>query len=160
MSTSDHARVAGTITQTIEFAGKTYTLKPYRVGLWAEMSAFVRSQKGDPIKAVCDRWASIPSGQRDQWMESAIRAATNQTPSEAEMAEFEKSLLGEAFKLWCVIKPECLEDFPTPIEVRDKLIEIGETEGAGKVVEILTKLHIVGGEADLKNSDGQPATVS
>ena len=160
MSTSDHARVAGAITQTIDFGGKTYTLKSFRVGLWKEMSAFVRSQKGDPIKAVCERWASIPPSQRDQWMEAAIRSATNQTPSEEEMTAFEKSLLGEAFKLWYAIQPEAAEDFPTPLVVRDKLVEINETIGMENVVEILTKLHIAGGEVDLKNSGGQPATTS
>ena len=46
---SDLARVSGKMFQTIELDGKAYTLRPYTVGIWAEMSAFVRSLKGDPI---------------------------------------------------------------------------------------------------------------
>jgi hypothetical protein len=155
---SDHARVAGKTFQTIDIGGKTYTLKPYVVGLWAEMSAFVRSLKGDPIKEVCDRLDLIPADQQQRWMKVAVDAAANQSPTEVELATFEKSLLGTAFKLWSTLKADHLDEFPTAQAVMDKLISLTESEGEKKLAEIMLKLEVASGETDLKNSSGQPAT--
>ena len=155
---SDHARVAGTTSQTIELGGKTYTLKPYVVGLWAEMSAYVRRLKGDPIKEVCDRLESIPADQQQRWMKAAVEAAANQSPAEQELSAFEKSLLGTAFKLWTTLKADHAREFPDPQAVLDKLISLSEQEGQKKLAEIMMKLEVAGGEADLKNSAGRSAT--
>jgi hypothetical protein len=155
---SDHARVAGKTSQTIELGGKTYTLKPYVVGLWAEMSAFVRTLKGDPIKEVCDRLDSIPADQQQRWMRAAVEAAANQTPSEQELASFEGSLLGTAFKLWATLKADHGQEFPHPQAVMDRLISLTEEQGEKKLAEIMMKLEVASGEYDLKNSAGQPAT--
>jgi len=155
---SDHARVAGKTSQTIELGGKTYTLKPYVVGLWAEMSAFVRSLKGDPIKEVCDRLDAIPPDQQQRWMKAAVEAAADQTPTEQDLSAFERSLLGTAFKLWTTLKTEHLKEFPGPHAVMDKLISLTEEEGEKKLAEIIMKLEVASSEADLKNSAGQPAT--
>jgi hypothetical protein len=155
---SDHARIAAMTSQTIELGGKTYALKPYVVGLWAEMSAFVRSLKGDPIKEVCDRLDSIPVEQQPRWMRAAVEAAANQSPSEQELSAFETSLLGTAFKLWATLKADHAEDFPSPYAVLDKLAALSEAEGEKKLAEIILKLEVAGGEADLKNCAGRPRT--
>jgi hypothetical protein len=144
--------------QTIELGGKTYTLKPYVVGLWAEMSAYVRRLKGDPIKEVCDRLESIPADQQQRWMKAAVEAAANQSPTEQELSAFENSLLGTAFKLWTTLKAEHAQEFPDPQAVLDRLIALSEQEGRKKLAEIMLKLEVASGEADLKNSVGQPAT--
>jgi hypothetical protein len=155
---SDHARVAGKTSQTIELGGKTYTLKPYVVGLWAEMSAFVRRLKGDPIKEVCDRLETIPADQQQRWMKAAVEAAANQTPSEQELSAFEQSLLGTAFKLWTTLKADHIQDFPQPHAVMDKLVSLTEEQGQRKLAEIMMKLDVASGEADLKNCDGRSET--
>jgi hypothetical protein len=155
---SDHARIAGMTSQTIELGGKQYTLKPYVVGLWAEMSAFVRSLKGDPIREVCDRLDTIPAEQQQRWMRAAVEAAANQSPGEEELSAFETSLLGTAFKLWATLKAEHAGDFPSPYAVLDKLASLSEADGEKKLTEIILKLEAAGGEADLKNCDGRPRT--
>jgi hypothetical protein len=155
---SDHARVAGKTSQTLELGGKQYTLRPYVVGLWAEMSAFVRSLKGDPIKEVCDRLEAIPPDQQQRWMKAAVEAAANQSPSEQELSAFEQSLLGVAFRLWTTLKADHAREFPDPHAVLDKLILLTEQEGEKKLAEIIMKLDVAGGEADLKNSAGRSAT--
>jgi hypothetical protein len=144
--------------QTIELGGKTYTLKPYVVGLWAEMSAYCRRLKGDPIKEVCDRLESIPADQQQRWMKAAVEAAANQSPTEQELSAFEQSLLGAAFKLWTSLKAEHVREFPDPQAVLDRLLALSEQDGRKKLAEIMLKLEVAGGEADLKNSAGQPAT--
>jgi hypothetical protein len=137
---------------------REYTLKPYVVGIWAEMSSFVRSLKGDPIKEICDRLDSIPPEQQARWMKVAVDAASNQSPTEVELAAFEKSLLGTAFKLWSTLKADHVDEFPTPQSVMDKLISLSETEGEKKLAEIMLKLEVASGEADIKNLPGPPAT--
>ena len=164
---SDHGRVAGEPTQTIELGGKTYTLKPFVVGVWAEMSAFVRRLKGDPIKEVCERLASIPTDQQARWMKVAVEAAANQSPTDQELASFETSLLGTAFKLWTTLvgpkaqrDKDILAEFPDAHAVMDRLVSLGEQEGEQKLAEIMMKLDLASGEADLKNSHGQPQTTA
>ena len=137
---------------------REYTLKPYVVGIWAEMSAFVRSLKGDPIKEVCDRLDSIPADQQQRWMKVAVDAAANQSPTEIELASFEKSLLGTAFKLWSTLKADHSDEFPDAHAVMDKLIGLSESEGEKKLAEVMLKLELASGEADLRFSDGRPAT--
>jgi hypothetical protein len=155
---SDHARVAGATSQTIELGGEKYTLKPYTVGLWAEMSAFVRSLKGDPIKEICDRLDSIPAEQQSRWMRAAVEAAANQSPSEQELSAFETSLLGTAFKLWTTLKIDHAGEFPSPQAVLDKLASLSTAEGEKTLAEIILKLEVAGGEADLKNCAGRRET--
>ena len=155
---SDHARVAGKTFHTIELGGKQYTLRPYVVGLWAEMSAFVRRLKGDPIGEVCRRLETIPPEQRPQWMRAAVEAAANQSPSDEELAAFEQSLLGTAFRLWCALRADHAAEFADPQAVLDVLLALDPREGEKKLAEIVLKLEVAGGEADLKNFDGRPAT--
>jgi len=137
---------------------REYTLKPYVVGIWAEMSAFVRSLKGDPIKEVCDRLDSIPPDQQQRWMTVAVNAAANLTPTEDELIAFEKTLLGQAFKLWSCLKSDHSDEFPTPHVVRDKLIGLLEAQGEKKIAEVMLKMEIASGEQDLKGFAGRPAT--
>ena len=122
------------------------------------MSAFVRSLKGDPIKEVCDRLDAIPAHQQQRWMKAAVEAAANQSPSEQELSAFEGSLLGTAFKLWTTLKADHRDEFPDPYAVMDKLLALAEGEGQKKLAEIMMKLDVASGEADLKNSAGRPAT--
>jgi hypothetical protein len=74
------------------------------------------------------------------------------------LSAFETSLLGTAFKLWSALKADHLKDFPSPQAVLDKLISLGEQQGEKKLAEILLKLEVASGEADLKNSAGRCAT--
>jgi hypothetical protein len=154
---SDLARVSGKTFQTIELDGKTCTLRPYTVGLWAEMSAFVRGLKGDPIAAVCRRLHEIPPEQQPAWINAAVAAAANQTPSDQDLVDFEQSLLGKAFGLWTALKADHLADFPTPQSVLDALVALNEREGAAKLKEILLKLELASGQHDLKNCAGRHA---
>lgn len=158
MPHSDHGRVAGANFQTLELGGKSYTLRPYVVGLYAEMSAFVRNLKGNPINAVCKAWDSIPASQREFWMAAAVKEAAAQSVTPEDLAAFEQSLLGTAFKLWSTLKADHIDEFPTPYAVMDRMIALKEEEGEAKLAEIMAKLHVASGEADLKNSAGQPAT--
>ena len=155
---SDLARVSGKTFQTIELDGKSYTLRPYTVGIWAEMSAFVRSLKGDPIAEVCRRLDEIPPEQHAAWMKAAVEAAAHQSPSDKDLVEFEQSLLGKAFGLWAALKTDHLADFPTPHAVLDALVALNQREGAAKLKEILLKLELAAGKHDLKNCAGRPAT--
>lgn len=151
---SDPARVAGAAVHTIELGGKTYNLKPWTMGVYAEMSAFVRSLKGDPIQELCNRLSSLPSDQHAKWMRAAVEAAANQTPTDEEMTRFEESNLGAAFKLWTLLKTDHLAEFPTPFAVMNMMTNLSEA----KLMEVAAKAPIASGENDLKNSAGQPGT--
>ncbi len=155
---NDQATMAGKTAATITLGGKEYTLRPYVVGVWAEMKTFVASLKGDPIKAVCDRLDSIPANQQARWMKAAVEAAANQTPTEQEIAVFEKTLLGQAFHLWACLKSDHLAEFPTPHVVYSLLIDEAERHGQSKLAEIMLKVHVGSGGEALKNSVGRSPT--
>ena len=145
---TDQATMAGKAATRIALGGKEYTLRPYVVGVWAEMKAFLASLKGDPIKALCERLDSVPANQQPRWMKAAVEAAANQTPSDEEMLAFEKSLLGQAFHLWACLKGEHLAEFPTPHVVHALMIDEAERHGQSKLTEIMLKVHVgSGGEA-------------
>jgi hypothetical protein len=156
---SDLARVSGKTFQTIELDGKTYTLRPDTVGIWAEMSALVRATKGDPIAEVCRRLGEIPPEQHAAWMKAAVEAAARQSPSDKDLVEFEQSLLGKAFGLWAALKADHLADFPTPHAVLDELVALNQREGEAKLKEIMLKLELASGKHDLKNCDGRRGTL-
>ncbi len=156
---NDQATMAGKTTAKITLGGKEYTLRPYVVGIWAEMKAFVASLKGDPIKEVCERLDAIPADQQARWMKVAVEAAANQTPTDQEMLGFEKSLLGQAFHLWACLKTEHLIDFPTPHVVYELMVAEAEQHGQNKLTEIMLKVQVASGGEALKNSAGRsPAT--
>lgn len=151
---SDPARVTGAYVHEVELNGKTYTLRPWTVGIYSEMSAFVRSLKGDPIKELCSRLSSIPPDQHQSWMRAAVEAAANQSPPDEEMNRFENSNLGVAFKLWWLLKTDHKDEFPNPFAVMNMMVTLSEE----KLMELAVKTPLASGEADLKNSDGQPET--
>ncbi len=155
---TDQATMAGKAATRIALGGKEYTLRPYVVGVWAEMKAFLASLKGDPIKALCERLDSIPANQQPRWMKAAVEAAANQTPSDEEMLAFEKSLLGQAFHLWACLKAEHLAEFPTPHVVHALMIDEAERHGQSKLTEIMLKVHVGSGGEALKNSAGRSPT--
>lgn len=154
---SDLARVSGKTYQTIELDGKTYALRPYTVGVWAEMSAFVRQLTGDPIAEVCRRLHEIPPDQHAAWMKAAVETAANQSPSDKDLVDFEQSLLGKAFGLWAALKADHAAEFPTPHAVLDVLVSLNQRQGEAKLKEVLLKLELASGRYDLKNCAGRPA---
>ena len=155
---TDQAVMAGKTGSKITLGGKEYTLRPYVVGVWAEMKAFVASLKGDPIKEVCDRLDSIPPNQQGRWMKAAVEAAANQTPTDEEMLAFEKSLLGQAFHLWACLKADHLAEFPTPHVVYELMVAEAEEHGQSKLTEIMLKVHVGSGGEALGNSAGRSPT--
>jgi len=150
-----HARLSGKLHKTITIGGETYTLsKPTLVGVYAEMEAFVVARKRDPLVLAVEACKTAPPGQHAAIWEAAMKTASAARVATAEeMAAFERSPWGMAFKLWKCLDDRHRAEFPT-VEAA-----MGLMERAGENLdEIQAQLAVVSGEADLGNSSGRSPT--
>jgi hypothetical protein len=145
------SRVAGTQAHTMEIDGKTYTLRPHLVGVVAEMEDYVRSLRGDPLAIATEACKHSPVSQHDAiWRAAIERSQQQQLVSAMDMATFENSLHGLAFKLWVCLRDSHGEEIKSPRDALNLLEKAGEE----KLAEINAKVHQASGEGDLKNSSG------
>lgn len=144
-------RTAGASFSTVEIAGKTYTLRPMKTGQYAAMEAYVISQREDPLVIAAKACATAPEALHATIWDAAIRAARSaRTATAAEVAAFENSVRGLAWKILQCVK----QDHPEIKTVDDAIILI-EQAGESRLAELQAKIHVASGEDDLKNSSGQ-----
>ena len=142
---------AGTTFSTIAIGGKQYTLRPFTVGVYAAMEAYIVSRRTDPFVGAVRACKVAPPEQHAAIWDAATRAfQQSQTVTAEEMRNFENSLEGIAWKFWrCIMK-----DHPD-INSTAKAMELIEIAGAERLAEIQARVYAGSGEASLKNSAGQ-----
>jgi hypothetical protein len=147
-----HARLSGKIHKDLLINGKTYTLsRPALVGVYAEMEAFLVSRKSDPIVLAVEACRLAPAAMHATIWEAAMKTGSSARIATAEeMAAFEASPWGIAFKLWKCLDKKHEQEFPTPESAMKLLEEIGDN-----LPELTATLAVVSGEADLGNSSGR-----
>lgn len=150
-----HARLSGKLHKTIAIGGKSITLsKPTLVGVYAEMEAFVISRKRDPLVLAVEACKTAPPAHHAAIWEAAMKTASAARIATAEeMAAFERSPWGIAFKLWKCLDDRHLVEFPTPEATMGLIRLCGDN-----LDEVQAQLAVVSGEADLGNLSGRSPT--
>lgn len=146
-------RTAGVDFRNIEVGGKTYTLRPIRVGIYAAMEAYIISTRPDPLAVASEAVRKLPASHHDAIWKAAMAQAVNaRAVTSEEAAAFENSVDGLAWKVWQALKQDHPE-IDSVAKARDFLMQAGEEhfEYIAKSVEVAS------GEADLKKSSGQAA---
>jgi len=146
-----HARTAGRLAEEITVGGRTYRLRPIITGLYAELEAYVAAQRGNPLALATEACKMAPPEQHDAiWQAAMSQASKARVVTAAEIAEFERSIRGLAWKLWACLQAEHAAEFPRP----DDALRLIEEAGEQRMAEVASKVHVASGEADLGNSDG------
>lgn len=147
---TQHHRTAGTDYRHITISGKQYTLRPIRIGIYAEMESYIASQRPDPLAVAAESVKSIPpSHHAAVWAAAMNQAVANRTVTTAQASEFENSVDGLAWKVWQCLKQDHPE-IDSIAAARNLLIEAGE----GRFEELARAAEVASGEADLKKSSG------
>jgi hypothetical protein len=146
------ARTSGQLYQELVIGGKTYTLRPPAMtGLYGKMEAYIIAQRVDPLVLAATACKTAPKEQHDAIWQAAMKVASKARTVEAtEMAEFENSVKGLAFKFWACLQEKHAQDVLTP----DDALRLLEEAGDERIGEILAKVHVASGQADLGNSSG------
>lgn len=148
---SKHHKTAGVSFETLQVGAKSYTLRPLKVGSFAEMEAYVLSQRVDPIAAAAQSIPNIPSQYHQAIWDAAMKAAIgSRTCSAAEMSDFGNSPRGIAWMLWKLLE----QDHPE-IDSVDAAILLMEKIGPERAQELQMKINLASGEADAGKSSGQ-----
>jgi hypothetical protein len=148
---SKQHKTAGVSYETLTVDGKTYKLRPLKVGVYGEMESYVLSLRADPLRAAGEAVAKLPAQYHAAIWEAAMKVVmAHRVVTNEEMAAFERSLKGIAWMLW-----KCLEQDQPEIGTPEKAFEIVMAAGAERAEEIQRKLHVASGQADLGKSSGQ-----
>lgn len=140
-------RTQGKVSETLEVGDKTFKLSPLTFGFYGEMEAYVCSLRADPITLASEASASLPETSRPLLWDAAVRAAmyAKVVPA-SEIANFEKSMAGIAWKLWKCLEPNHAEEIKGYEDALLLLTQIGKE----RFNEVVAKISIVSGEEDLK----------
>lgn len=139
-------RTAGADFSEIEIDGQTYKMSPLAFGAYGEMEAYVCSLRSCPIDIAASKSSGLSVTNQQLLFDAAIRAATfAKIVPAVEMANFEKSVAGLAWKFWKTLSPNH-EEIAT---VNDAAILITKA-GADRLLEIRAKLIVATGESSLK----------
>lgn len=140
-----HQRTAGCDFRTVTIGETTYKLRPLTLGDYAEMEAFVASQRKSPFKVVSESIAELSlEHQRAAW-DAAVRAAvSDRIVPASEIAAFENSILGLSWKLW-----KCLSKDHPEVDSHEAALKIVTSAGPACLRELQLEVHIATGEADL-----------
>lgn len=153
---SKHHRTAGTDYKVITIGGKEYTLRPLAIGVYAEMESYIISQKPDPLEIASEAVAKLPSSRHEAIWKAAMSQAVNaRTVTSEEMAAFEDTVNGLAWKIWQCVR----QDHPEINSVkaaRALLMQAGEEH---RFEELSRVAEIASGESDLKKSSGQAEAI-
>jgi len=147
---SKHHRTAGLDSQVIEIGGKSYTLRPLTVGVYASMETYLVSTRPDPLAIASEAVKRLPANQHEAvWKAAMAQAVAGRTVTSQQVAEFENSIDGLAWKLW-----QCLKQDQPEIDsveaARSLLIQAGEEH----FERLARAAEIASGESDLKKSSG------
>lgn len=146
-----HYRTAGLDYRVVEINGRPFKLRPLTLGVYAELEAYIISQRPDPLAIAGEAVKKLPANQHDAvWKAAMAHAVTARTVTSEQAAAFEDSVDGLAWKLWQCLKADQPE-FDSLESVRALMIQAGEA----KFEELARAAEIASGEADLKKSSGQ-----
>jgi hypothetical protein len=123
--------------QTIIIDGQTYTLRPLKRAYLA-MEEFILSNRIDPMDAAVAAVLKAPAAMHSAIWDAAMRAVltSRRVASIREMADFEHSMRGYAWKLW-----QCVKQDHTEIDSIEKAIELLEKFGPERASEVDDKLR-------------------
>ena len=139
-------RTGGADFETFVVEGDTYKISPLRLGHWSEMESYVSSLRQNPIDIASANLNGKPLAVQQMIMDAAVKAACYAKIVPAvEIANFEASITGLAWKLWKTLEPNHPE-----INSVSEAVFILTAAGADRLAEIKAKLHVGSGEADLK----------
>jgi len=148
---SKQQRTAGEDYKTVLIAGKEYKIRPLTLGVYAQMEAFIVSQRPDPLVIASESIKKLPVTQHDAvWRAAMNQALSARTVTTEQATDFENSVDGLAWKLW-----QCLKENHPEIDgiesAKQLLIQAGQDH-----FELLARsVEIGSGEADLGKSSGQ-----
>jgi hypothetical protein len=144
-----HHRTAAASYQTLTIDETVFTLRPLTLGTYAEMESFIIERRGDPLREAA---ASIECGEIPQKHHSAIwdaamrQAMAGRNVSAHEVADFENSVTGVAWKLW-----KCVQADHPEIDSVEKALLLIDSAGEHRFEEILRAVQLGTGEAELGN---------
>ena len=148
---SKHQRTAGVDYRENTINGKTYRYRPLTVGIYASMESFIVSKRPDPLAIAAESVKRLPPNYHDAvWKAAMHEAVTARTVTAPEMAAFENSVDGLAWKLW-----QCLKDNHPEIDSIDAAKQILIDAGDAHFEQLARTVEIATGEADIKKSSGQ-----
>lgn len=143
-------RTAGKSYETLTVGDRKIKLRPLKVGIYADLEAYVFEMRGDPLEAAGAAVAKLPAQLHPAIWEAAFRVVmTNRAVSTAEISAFETSVRGIAWKLW-----KCVETDQPEIDSLEKALELLTEIGPARAAEVELKLKVASGEADLGKSTG------
>jgi hypothetical protein len=147
---SKQHRTAGVDFRVETINGKDYTLRPLTLGVYAEMEAYIISQRPDPLAVASAAVSRLPQSQHKAIWDAAMEKAVSDRVVSTEQAKaFEDSLDGLCWKLWQCLK----QDHPEINSVqaaRDLMLEAGEEH----FEKLAYATELASGEADIKKSSG------
>lgn len=124
---------------------KTFQLSPMRFGHYGEMESYVTSLRQCPIEIASEKAKSLSEINRASlWRAAVDAAAYAKIVPAVEIANFEKSIIGIAWKLW-----KCLEPNHSEIKSPEDALKILVAAGAERLEEIKSKILVESGEYDL-----------
>lgn len=151
---SGHHRTAGVDCRTITIEETEYTIRPLKVGVYAEMEAYIVSLRDDPLALAAAAVEKLAPVHHQAIWDAAMRQAANQRTVTAQQAtDFENSIQGIAWKFW-----KCLEADHPEINSVDAAIKLLTKAGKNRLEEVMKAIELGSGEHDLKNSSGQDPT--
>jgi hypothetical protein len=149
---SSAARTSGRIYKDVEIGGKKFRIgEPQKVGIVAEMEAFILSRRLDPIVFAIRACKSAPATMHAAIWQGATAAATRGLATPEEWAAFESSLWKSAFMLFKTLDPKHRDEVPD-VEAAMELIE-----QEANLDELMSLVRFVSQDDDLKNSSGRSA---
>ena len=152
MSQSSAARTSGKVYKEVDIAGRKFTLsEPQKIGIVAEMEAFILSKRIDPIVFAVRACRQTPATMHAAIWQGASATASRGMATPEEWAAFETSLWRSAFMLWKTLDPKHLEEVPS-VEAAMELIEADTNFD-----ELMALVRIVSQDNETKNSPGPTA---
>lgn len=151
-----HASVAGKNFLVLPIGGKNYTLRPMKIGSYAELQAYYLSLRDDPLVLAARATSNpqIPPTAHAAIWDSAMRVASSmRIIPPGEMSAFENSVHGLAFKFYKSIQ----EDHPE-IKSPDEILPLFESIGEEDFAALQAALSVVNEALTLKNSSGPEGT--
>jgi len=118
-------------------SGKAYTVRPLAIAALTclDMERYIASQRVDLIAAAHKATLTAPAHLHAAIFDAAMRAVLNSSVRPDEIAEFDRSIRGYAFKFWHGIKADHPE-----VDSVDKALEILLTVSQSEAAEFEAKV--------------------
>lgn len=153
-----HARTTGRLPRKVILGDREYTMRPFTVGILAEMESYIISMREDPIVAAAKAAPGVSDEFRKEMWDAAMRASvSHRMVTSADQAAFENSVRGLSFKLWTCLRDDQPE-FKTPDDAMKLISDLALTYGDSIVAQIAAQVDVSSGLVDLGNLSGPSMT--